>query len=94
MEEKDTNKSKRSKYITKKSIELDNLLEAAREYTFQYAPKAVNLKRDKKDVEDITKGCCLFPNLYLNNNDSCIKCEIYENCACRLKNLGKKKRNE
>lgn len=83
---------KRGKYVTEKSVQLDNLLVAAKEYSFQYKPKAVNLKKDFKDIAELTDGSCLYPNRYLDNDDSCIKCHIYEYCSCSIKNLGKKRK--
>jgi hypothetical protein len=85
---------KRKVYVTQKRVELENLLTAAKGYTFQYKPKGIDLKKDVKDLQELTKGSCIYPNRYLNNDDSCVKCDLYENCACVLKNLGKKKRNE
>jgi hypothetical protein len=67
-------------------------MSAGKEYVFKYAPKLVNLQKDVNEVQELTKDSCLFPNIYLDNDDSCVKCKIYENCACSKKNLGKKRR--
>lgn len=83
---------KRRKYVTDKRTHLENLMSAGREYVFKYSPKLVNLQKDVSEVQDLTRGACLFPNTYLDNDDSCVKCKIYENCACSKKNLGKKRR--
>jgi hypothetical protein len=83
---------KRGKYVTKKSIKLNNLLEAAEDYNFVGKKTyPVNLKKDKTEVEFLTNGTCLFPSRFLDNDRTCIKCDIYENCVCSIKNLGKKK---
>jgi hypothetical protein len=89
---KDEENKKRGKYVTKKSIQLNNLLEAAEEYNFVgKRTYPVNLKKDKAEVEFLTKGTCLFPSRFLNNDRTCIKCDIYELCACSIKTLGKNK---
>lgn len=83
---------KRGKYVTKKSIQLSNLLEAAEEYNFVGKKTSpVNLKKDKAEVEFLTNGTCLFPNRYLDNDRTCVKCDIQEFCICSIKSLGKKK---
>lgn len=82
----------KKKYVTQKSIKLDGLLVAAKEYKFSYNPKNINLKKDHVEISELTKNTCLYPNSYLDNDDSCIKCKIYEHCSCGLKNLGKRKK--
>lgn len=93
VEENDISPKKRKKYITQKGVELENLLNAAKEYKYIYKPILVNFK-NKEEVKQITEGTCVRPDLYLNNDNTCIKCTIYENCACSIKTLGKKRRNE
>lgn len=85
---------KRKKYVTQKRQELENLLSAAKEYKFEYKPINVDLKKDVEEVKKLTAAACLRPDLYFNNDDSCIKCYIYENCACKHKNLGKKNKRQ
>lgn len=88
----DEESKKRGKYVTKKSIKLNNLLEAAEEYEFVGKKTyPVNLIKDKAEVEFLTNGTCLFPSRFLDNDRTCIKCDIYENCVCSIKNLGKKR---
>jgi hypothetical protein len=83
---------KRGKYVTKKSQQLNKLLEAAEEYVFVGKKTTpVNLKKDKAEVEFLTKGTCLFPNRYLDNDRTCVSCDIHEFCVCSFKNFGKKK---
>jgi urocanate hydratase len=93
VEENEISPKKRKKYVTQKGLELENLLHAAKEYKFSYKPIRVNFK-NKEEVSSMTNGTCIRPDLYLNNDNSCVTCSLYENCACSLKNLGKKKRNE
>lgn len=93
LEENEITPKKRKKYVTQKGVELENLLNAAKEYKFNYKPIAVNFK-NKEEIKNITEDTCIRPDLYLNNDNTCIKCNLYENCACSLKNLGKKRRNE
>jgi urocanate hydratase len=87
-------KKQRKKYVTQKSQELENLLTAAKEYKFEYKPINIDLKKDKEEVRKLTANTCLRPDLYLNNDDSCVKCYIYDNCACPAKNLGKKNKRQ
>jgi hypothetical protein len=84
---------KRKKYVTQKGLELENLLSAAKEYKFTYKPVRINFK-NKEEIGYITNGTCIRPDLYLDNDNTCITCKIYESCGCSLKTLGKRKRNE
>jgi U3 small nucleolar ribonucleoprotein component len=92
IESVETTPKKRKKYVTQKGVELEGLLNSAREYKFSYKPIPINLKEDIEDIKNLTKSACIRPDLYFDNDDSCVKCHIYENCACPLKNLGKKGR--
>lgn len=80
---------KRKKYVTEKSIKVDSLLEAAKKFKFQYKPIPINLTKDYIEIKSLTQDTCLRPDLYLNNDDSCVKCKLYDHCSCKLKNLGK-----
>ena len=91
--EQETNK-KRGTYTTKKKLELENLLSAAKEFQFSKKQEKVSLKRNPTSIAEFTKDTCLYPARYLDNDNTCITCDIYEHCACRLKTLGKKKKNE
>lgn len=83
---------KRKKYVTKKRIENDALLHAAKEYKFQYKPIRINLKKDVEEIKLMTDGTCIRPDLYLNNDNTCVKCPIFNICCCSIKTLGKKKK--
>lgn len=90
--ESDSPKSrKRKKYVTQKSVKLDNLLEAAKDYKFGYKPISINLVKDVEETKKLTNGTCLRPDIYLDNDNACDKCYIYNNCACSLKRLRIKK---
>jgi hypothetical protein len=79
---------KRGKYNTKKSQKLETLLEAAKDFK----QKGVVQKKPKYTIAELTNNVCLYPNRYLDNDDSCVKCDLYEFCGCTSKNLGKKKK--
>lgn len=85
---------KRGSYTTKKKLELENLLSAAKEFQFNRKQEKVSFTRNPASIAEFTKDVCLYPGNYLNNDNTCVKCDIYEHCACKLKTLGKKKRNE
>jgi len=76
----------RGKYNTKKSQKLESLLEAAKEFK-----NTIQTKKPKYTIAELTNNVCLYPNRYLNHDDTCIKCDLYEYCGCSLKNLGKRK---
>jgi hypothetical protein len=84
---------KRGQYTTKKKKELENLLTAAKEFRFTQKKEKTSLK-NPASIAEFTKDTCLYPANYLDNDNTCVNCHIYEHCACNLKNLGKKKRNE
>ena len=45
-------------------------------------------------TQDLTRGSCLQPHVYLNNNSTCDHCLLYTNCAVQGKCLSKAKRKE
>jgi hypothetical protein len=79
---------KRGKYNTKKSQKLETLLEAAKDFK----KKGAVQKKPKYSIAELTNNVCLYPNRYLDNDDSCVKCDLYEFCGCTSKNIGKKKK--
>jgi hypothetical protein len=85
---------KRGSYTTKKKIELENLLTAAKEFQFVNKREANPVKRNANTIAELTQDSCLYPARYLNHDNTCVKCDIYEHCACVLKNLGRKRKNE
>lgn len=84
---------KRGEYSTKRKREIESLLSAAKEFKVS-EKRTEKFKKNPVTIAEFTKDTCLYPNRYLNNDNSCVTCDIYEHCACGLKNLGKKKRNE
>jgi hypothetical protein len=88
------NNKKRGSYTTKKKLELENLLSAAKEFQFNKRKERDSFKRNPASIAEFTKDTCLYPDNYLNNDNTCVKCDIYEHCGCKLKSLGKKKRND
>ena len=85
----DENTKKRGKYNTKKSQKLETLLEAAKDFKTNKP-----LTKSKYTIAELTQNVCIYPHLYLNNDDTCVKCDLYEFCGCTSKTLGKKKKNE
>lgn len=85
---------KRGKYTTKKSQELKDLLTAAKEFQFKEEKQKVSFKRNPTSIAEFTKNVCLYPGRFLDNDNTCVTCDIYEHCACSVKSLGKKKRHE
>ena len=83
---------KRKKYVTEKSERVDKLLQSASEFEAVYKPIPINLATDHEEVKKMTVGTCLRPDLYLDNDDSCVKCGLYEHCSSTIKNLGKQRK--
>jgi hypothetical protein len=84
----------RKPYVTQKRIEVATLLAAAKRYKFRYKPTPINFINDFDEIKSMTKRTCIRPDLYLNNNNTCIKCSVYEHCSVKYKTLGKRKRNK
>jgi hypothetical protein len=42
------------------------------------------------EIGECTTGCCLRPDLYLNNDYACNGCEFFEDCRSHLKCVSKK----
>jgi hypothetical protein len=80
---------KRGKYNTKKSQKIETLLEAAKEFK---SNKVEAPTKRRYTISELTDNVCIYPNRYLDNDDSCVACDLYEFCGCTAKNLGKKKR--
>lgn len=78
---------KRGKYNTKKSKELERLLEAAKEFDM---PNRKEKTIVKYSIEEMTNGVCIYPARYLDNDNTCVTCDLYDHCGCKLKTLGKK----
>jgi hypothetical protein len=45
-------------------------------------------------TQDLTRGACLQPHIYLNHNSTCDHCPLYTNCSVQAKCLSKAKRKE
>ena len=43
------------------------------------------------EISECTRGCCLRPDIYLNNDEHCEGCKYFEYCSCKFKKLPKKK---
>jgi ferredoxin-thioredoxin reductase catalytic subunit len=84
--------TKRKKYITEKSVKIDSLMQSVSEFEVGYKPIPINLAKDHEEVKKLTVGTCLRPDLYLDNDDSCVKCGLYDDCSSQIKNLGKKRK--
>lgn len=64
----------------------------------------LNPERQSYSIEDIansplltqefTRGACLSPHVYLNNDDTCDACPLFDNCACGVKQLSKARRKQ
>ena len=59
---------------------------------FQYIPKPPTAYSSKKAyVEDLTRGACLRPDIYLNSGRVCDDCMYSEFCICDVKKFSKKR---
>jgi hypothetical protein len=59
---------------------------------FQYIPKPPPTYSSRRAyVEDLTKGACLRPDIYLNSGRVCDNCMYSEFCLCGAKKFSKKR---
>jgi hypothetical protein len=66
---------KRGSYTTKKKLELENLLLAAKEFKFNNKKEKKTTKRNATTIAELTQDSCLYPPVYLNNDNTCVKCD-------------------
>ena len=59
---------------------------------FKFKDEIIQNVKNKYEISDLTKNVCLYPNRYLDNDNTCVSCNLYEHCGCGLKNLGKKRK--
>lgn len=57
----------------------------------EYRNNKTNLLRDKEGILNVTSTACIRPDIYLNNDKHCDNCPYYDDCACNLRRLTKKK---
>lgn len=65
------------------NINLNN--EGRKQYTIDQIAENASL------AQEFTDNVCLRPNVYLNNDSTCDKCNLYEHCGCSVKRLSKAK---
>lgn len=70
------------------NIPLVNLSPERRIYNISEISKSQTL------TEEFTRGSCMSPQLYLNNDSTCDKCPLFANCACGCKQLSKARRKQ
>lgn len=59
---------------------------------FQYIPQPPRAYGSKRAyIEDLTKGACLRPDIYLNSGRLCDDCMYSEFCICSVKRFSKKR---
>jgi hypothetical protein len=54
----------------------------------------INLNKDKKMCEELTRNMCIRPDIYLDNDRTCDYCSINECCSCHLKRFEVKKKSK
>jgi len=58
---------------------------------FQYTPKPPPTYSSRRAyIEDMTKGACMRPDIYLNSGRVCDNCMYAEHCICNAKKFSKK----
>lgn len=58
---------------------------------FQYIPKPPPTYSSRRAyIEDLTKGACLRPDIFLNSGRVCDNCMYSEFCLCSIKKFSKK----
>ena len=84
-------KSKRGKKVSKeqKIEKLTTLKEFSSSYEYKYNPKEIDLVVNAAWCAKITETNCWRPDIFLDNDRTCNLCQLYDNCACLLKNRKK-----
>ena len=72
-----------TEYLTREEMEDRKERIRATIPKLEYKPIALDLK-DPAVVEDLTRGACQRPDIYLDAG--CPLCPFYKHCACALKN--------
>lgn len=92
--------------VKHRKIKTDNDSSVTKDEHGRYNIPQVNLnvERQTYSIEDIikspaltqefTRGACMRPHVYLNNDDTCDACPLFDNCACGVKQLSKARRKQ
>lgn len=95
----------KTKTVKRRTIKQDDSAVVKDEHGRYNIPQVnLNPERQSYSIEDIinsplltqefTRGACLSPHVYLNNDDTCDKCPLFDNCACGVKQLSKARRKQ
>jgi hypothetical protein len=90
--EESTTSSKRKYNSDKRRAKIDDLVTAAKSFQFSYTRVPIDLNKDIDELKKLTQDACLRPDLFLDADSTCDLCNLYTNCACKIRNLSKKKR--
>jgi hypothetical protein len=87
--------SEKRKYNSeKRRAKLDSLVTAAKEFHFTYNRIPIDFNKDLDELKKLTTDACLRPDLYLDYDNTCDGCQLFENCNCKIKKLSNKKRKK
>lgn len=96
----------REKVVKQRKVRVDSDAAVVKDEHGRYNIPQVNLNAERQtySIEDIinsptltqefTKGACMRPHVYLNNDDTCDACPLFDNCACGVKQLSKARRKQ
>jgi hypothetical protein len=96
----------RPKVIKKAKIKQQDELSSLKDEHGRYNIPQVNFNPERHvySIEEIskspeltaefTRGACLSPHVYLDNDDTCDYCPLFDNCACGVKQLSKARRKQ
>lgn len=82
--------------MKKKYRKLEQLKEFAKTYKSSETninSKTKNMLKSKEGIVNLTASSCIRPDIYLDNDRNCDGCPYFDDCACSLKRLDKKRKN-
>lgn len=54
----------------------------------------IDIAKNQQLTQEFTNGTCMQPHVYLNNDNTCDECPLYDNCGCAMKNLSRSMRRK
>jgi hypothetical protein len=82
--------------VKKKYRKLKQLSEFVENYKVPVIQKnhVSNILSHKEGIFNVTKGSCIRPDIFLDNDRSCDNCPYYDHCECHIKRLSNEKKRK